>query len=148
MADIGTSRVFRADPRTLGLPEVHGRATFTACDRPPSTLAVTVTGDVDATNHRALARYVEARIAGRPHLEVDLRLVDFFNTAGFAALHNINVICCRYDATWVLRAGRQLRRLLSICDPDGSLPLEEPQSVLDEVHAGPRDRKLLVGRHN
>jgi anti-anti-sigma regulatory factor len=105
-------------------------------------------GDVDATNHRALARYVEGRIAGRPRLEVDLRLVDFFGTAGFAVLHNINVICCRYDATWVLRAGRQLRRLLAVCDPDGSLPLEEPQSVLDDIHASARDRELLIGRNN
>ena len=148
MTDIGTSRVFRIDPRALDLREEHGRATFTACDRPPSTLVVTVQGDVDATNDRALARYVEGRIPGSTRLEVDLRLVDFFGTAGFAALHNINVICCRYDATWLLRAGRQLRRLLTICDPDGSLPLEKPQSVLDDIHAGARDRELLIGRNN
>ncbi len=148
MTDIGTRRVFRIDPRTLDRREEQGSATFTACNRPPSTLVVTVTGDIDATNARALARYVEGRIAGRPRLEVDLRLVDFFGTAGFAALHNINVICCRYDATWVLRAGRQLRRLLAICDPDGSLPLEAPQSVLDDIHASARDRELLIGRNN
>ena len=148
MTDIGTSRVFRIDPRTLDLREEQGRATFAAYDRPPSTLVVTVTGDVDATNDRALVRYIEARVVGRRHLEVDLRLVDFCSTAGFAALHNINVICCRYDATWLLRAGRQLRRLLAICDPDGSLPLEEPQSVLDDIHASARDRELLIGRNN
>lgn len=148
MTDIGTSRVFRIDPRALDLCEKQGRATFTARDRRRSTLVVTVEGDVDATNHRALARYVEGRIAGWTRLEVDLRLVDFFGTAGFAALHNINVICCRYEATWALRAGRQLRRLLAICDPDGSLPLEEPQSVLDDIHAGARDRELLIGRNN
>jgi anti-anti-sigma factor len=148
MTDIGTSRVFRINPGALDMREEHGRALFSASHLPPSTLQVTVEGDVDATNNRALARYVESRVAGSARLELDLRLVDFFGTAGFAALHNINVICCRYEATWVLRAGRQVRRLLGICDPDGSLPLEEPRSVLDDVHTSARDCELLVGRNN
>jgi anti-anti-sigma factor len=148
MTDIGTSRVFRINPGALDMHEEHGRALFSASHRRPSTLQVTVEGDVDATNNRALARYVESRVAGSARLELDLRLVDFFGTAGFAALHNINVICCRYEATWVLRAGRQVRRLLAICDPDGSLPLEEPRSALDDVHTSARDCELLVGRNN
>ena len=61
---------------------------------------------------------------GRTHLVLDLRMVDFFGTAGFATLHNINVICARGGATWVLQAGRRVRRLLEICDPDDVLPLE------------------------
>ena len=148
MTDIGTSRVFRIDPRALDLREQHGRAVFSALRQPSSTLVVAVQGDVDATNDRALARYVEGRIPGSTRLEMDLRLVDFFGTAGFAALHNINVTCCRYEVSWILLAGRQLRRLLAICDPDGRMPLEEPQSVLDDVNASARDRQLLVGRDN
>jgi anti-anti-sigma factor len=148
MTDIGTSRVFRIDPRALDLREESGRAVFSACRAPSSTLLITVEGDVDATNNRALARYVESRVAGSARLELDLRLVDFFGTAGFAALHNINVICCRYEVSWVLRAGRQLRRLLAMCDPDGSLPLEQSQSVLDDIQTSARDRQFLVGRNN
>ncbi len=148
MTDLGTTRVFRIDPRALDLREESGRAVFSACHKPSSTLLVTVEGDVDATNSRALARYVESRVAGSACLELDLRLVDFFGTAGFAALHNVNVICSRYDVSWVLRAGRQLRRLLAMCDPDGSLPLAESQSVLDDVTARPRDRQFLVGWNN
>jgi anti-anti-sigma factor len=148
MTDMGTGRVFRMDPTALDLREESGRAVFSACHRPPSTLLVTVEGDVDATNSRELARYVESRIGGSARLVLDLRSVAFLGTAGFAALHNVNVICCRYEMTWVLRAGRQLRRLLALCDPDGSLPLEESQSVLDDVQASPRDRQLLVGRNN
>jgi anti-anti-sigma factor len=148
MTDIPTSRVFRLNPGALDMREKHGRALFSTTHLPPSTLLVRVEGDVDATNHRAMARYVESRIAGSARLELDLRLVDFFGTAGFAALHNVNVICCRYEASWVLRAGRQVRRLLAICDPDGSLPLEAPQSVLDDVHTSARDCELLVGRNN
>jgi len=148
MTDIGTSRVFRINPEALDLPERHGRATFTASRQPSSTLVVVAEGDVDMVNHRALARYVEGRILGSSRLVVDLRLVDFFGTAGFAALHNINVISCRHDVRWVLRAGRQVRRLLAICDPDGSLPLEASQSILDDLHAGACDRELLIGRNN
>jgi hypothetical protein len=55
------------------------------------------------------------------------------------------VICARGGATWVLHAGRRVSRLLEICDPDGALPLKASQSVLDDVHARPGDRKLLVG---
>jgi anti-anti-sigma factor len=146
MTNVGTCRVLRIDPRTRDLRERAGRATFSARHESRSRVVVTVEGEVDATNHRELARYVERQVAGLRHLELDLRLVDFFGTAGFAALHNVNVICCRYDATWVLRGGRQVRRLLAICDPDCSLPLEEPQSVLDDLHAGAGDHKLLVGR--
>jgi anti-anti-sigma factor len=148
MTDTGTSRVFRIDPRALDLREESGRAVFSAHHTPSSALLVTVEGDIDATNSRALARYVESRVAGSPRLELDLRLVDFFGTAGFAALHNVNVICSRYDVSWVLRAGRQLRRLLAMCDPDGSLPVEESQSVLDDVQASARDRQFFVGRNN
>jgi anti-anti-sigma factor len=148
MTDMGTGRVFRINPTAHDLREESGRAVFSACHRPSSTLLVTVEGDVDATNSHALARYVERRIGGSERLVLDLRLVDFFGTAGFAALHNVNVVCCRYEVSWVLRAGRQLRRLLATCDPDGSLPLEESQSVLDDVKARPRDRQFLVGRNN
>ena len=148
MTDLGTTRVFRIDPRALDLREESGRAVFTACHQPSSSLLITVEGDVDAANSRALARYVESRVAGSACLELDLRLVDFFGTAGFAALHNVNVICSRYDVSWVLRAGRQLRRLLAICDPDGNLPLEDSESVLDDVHASARDRQFLVGWNN
>ena len=148
MPNMGTSRVFRSDPRTLDLREKHGRSIFSACHQPSATVVVTVEGEVDATNNRALARYVESQVAGSTRLELDLRLVDFFGTAGFAALHNVDVICSRYQVSWTLRAGRQLRRLLGLCDPDGSLPLEEPQSVLDDLHASARNREFLVGRDN
>ena len=87
-------------------------------------------------------------MAGARRLILDLRLVDFFGTAGFAALHNINVTCSRYGLKWQLRCGRQVRRLLAVCDPDATLPLEEPQSVLDDVGAGSGDRELLVSGNN
>ncbi len=148
MSITGTRRVFRADPQSLDLREEHNRAVFSACHAPPSTVVVTVEGAVDATNCHGLARYAEGQIAGSAHLVIDLRLVDFFGTAGFAALHNVSVICTRYDVTWAILAGRQVRRLLAICDPDAFLPLEEPQSVLDDLDAAARNRQLLVRGHH
>jgi anti-anti-sigma factor len=140
-----TSRVFRPDPRSLQEHEDHHRAAFSAHHGPGLTVTVVVEGEVDASNSRSLAAYIERHIAGSTHLVLDLRMVDFFGTAGFAALHNVNVICARGGATWVLHAGRRVRRLLEICDPDDVLPLGTPQSVLDDVRARPGDRKLLVG---
>jgi anti-anti-sigma factor len=148
MSATGTCRIFRPDPRSLDLREEHHRARFSAGQQPPSTVLITVEGDVDATNNRDLARFVERHVADSTHLVLDLRLVDFFGTAGFAALHNVNVICSQYGRPWVIRAGRQMRRLLAICDPDGTLPLEAPLSVLDDVDAGASDRKFLVGRNH
>jgi anti-anti-sigma factor len=145
---VGTCRVYRPDPRAFEQSERHHRGSFTASHVSASTVVVSVEGEIDATNNRALATYVEGRVAGSTHLVLDLRLVDFFGTAGFAALHNVNVICSRYGLTWRLRCGRQVRRLLAVCDPDGTLPLEEPQSVLDDLSTGPGDRQLLIsGNH-
>src|ERR1700759_1325583 len=125
MAAIGTCRVLRPDPQSLDRREQHHRAIFSACHFSETTVLVPIRGDVDATNSRALAGYVERQIAGTAQLVLDLTHIDFFGTAGFAALHNVNVICARYGVEWTLVAQPQLRRLLSICDPDGLLPLEQ-----------------------
>lgn len=143
MSAIGTCRVLRPDPRTLDRREEHHRAIFTACHLEDTTVLVTVRGEVDATNSRTLAGYVERQIAGSTHLLLDLTVIDFFGTAGFAALHNINVICARYGVSWVLMIRPQLRRFLRICDPDGLLPVKD--SAVDHADAGAGDRQLLVG---
>lgn len=126
---ISTSRVFRPDPESVGKREEHHRGVFSAHRDAPSTVTVVVEGEIDASNSRELAGYVQRHISGSTHVVLDLRLVDFLGTAGFAALHNINVICCGSEATWVLQAGKQVRRLLEICDPDGALPLEKVQQL-------------------
>ena len=142
MSAIGTCRVLRPDPQSLDRREQHHRAVFTACHLSDTTVLVTVTGEVDATNNRALAGYVERQIAGSTRLVLDLTVIDFFGIAGFAALHNVNVICARYGVSWELVVGPQLRRFRRICDPDNLLPLGD--SDVDHPDAGPRDRELLV----
>jgi anti-anti-sigma factor len=143
MTAIGTSRVLRPDPGSLDQSQEDHRAVFAARHLSDRTVLVTVTGDVDATNSRSLAGYVERQIAGSSRLVLDLRVIDFFGTSGFAALHNINVICARYGVSWVLAAGPQARRFLRICDPDGALPIDD--SAVDHLDTGPGDRQLLVG---
>ena len=135
---MGTCRVLRPDPRSLDRREEHHRAIFSACHLSETTVLVTVRGEVDAANSRALARYAELQVAGWPRLVLDLSGIDFFGTAGFATLHHLNVICTQYGASWVIVVGPQLRRFLNICDPDNLLPLED--STVDHADAGPRDR--------
>jgi anti-anti-sigma factor len=89
---------------------VHHRAVFTAHRDAPSTAVVTVEGEIDASNSRELASYVQRHITGSTHVVLDLRLVDFLGTAGFAALHNINVICSGSDAPACLLAAPTWRR--------------------------------------
>ena len=143
MSAIGTCRVLRPDPRSLDRPEEHHRGIFSACHLEDMTVLVTVRGEVDATNSRILAGYVERQVAGSPRLVLDLTVIDFCGTAGFAALHNINAICARYGVSWVLMVGPQMRRFLRICDPDNLLPLKD--SAVDHLGTGHRDRQLLVG---
>jgi anti-anti-sigma factor len=140
---VGTCRVLRPDPQSLDRPEEHHRAIFSARHLSDTSVLVTVTGEVDATNSRALAGYIERQMAGSTRLVLDLTAIEFFGTVGFAALHSLNVICARYGVTWVLIVGPRLRRFLGICDPENLLPLED--SAVDHLDTGPRDRELLVG---
>ena len=142
MPAMGTCRVLRPDPHSLDRREEHHRAIFSACHLSDTAVLVTVRGEVDATNGRALACYVERQIAGSSRLVLDLTVIDFFGTAGFAALHNVNVICARYGVSWELVVGPQSRRFLKICDPENLLPRAD--SSVDHRDAGPRDRELLV----
>ena len=125
MPAIGTCRVLRPDPQSVDRPEEHHRATFSASRQSDKTVVVTVSGEVDAANSRALSDYVERHIAGCPQLVLDLSGVGFFGTAGFATLHHVNVICAQYRASWVLVVAPELRRFLKICDPDDILPLAD-----------------------
>jgi anti-anti-sigma factor len=143
-----TCRVFRPEPQTFGQCEHHHRGRFAASHIPPSTVVITVEGEIDATNSRHLTTYIEGQVAGSQRLLLDLRRVEFFGTAGFAALHNINVICSQCELTWELRCDRQVLRLLVMCDPDGTLPVAKPQSAVDDLRAGPGNRELLIGGNN
>jgi anti-anti-sigma factor len=137
MIDVGTIRVFRPDPSAAEAPQRCGRAEFSIRSLSPTLSVITAAGEVDATNGRDLGRFVERHTTSATQLIVDLTGVRFFGSQGFSALHYMSVSCTRIDVDWVILPGREVRRLLRICDPNGELPLadsvESARARLDRV---------------
>jgi anti-anti-sigma factor len=88
-------------------------------------VVVAVVGEIDAANARELGRYVERHVRLSKQLVLDLRAVDFVGTQAFTALYYVSVHCARSDVDWIIVASHAARRLLSICDPEGELPLAD-----------------------
>jgi anti-anti-sigma factor len=85
---------------------------------------ITAHGEIDASNATRLADYVQHCVAHCPSvIVVDLSSLEFFGTAGFSALHLINVRCAGANLRWAVLPGKAVSRLLRICDPDNTLPL-------------------------
>lgn len=104
----------------------------------PSAAVITAYGELDASNAVPLADYVQRCVAHSKRLVLDLSKVEFFGTAGFSALHTINVRCAGSDVGWTVIPSHAVSRLLRICDPDRALPLsespdEEPGRLLELV---------------
>ncbi|MBX7448793.1 STAS domain-containing protein [Mycolicibacterium sp. 3033] len=100
-----------------------GPAVFEARHCSSTRVAIAVVGEIDALNGREFGRYVQRHTRISKQLVLDLRAVEFFGTAGFTALYYISVHCTRSDVDWTIVGGDPVRRILSICDPDGELPL-------------------------
>ncbi|ORB85839.1 sulfate transporter [Mycobacterium kansasii] len=114
-----------------------GTADFTA-SYGPSAGVITVEGELDAANADQLTGYVQQCVRSCRWLTLDLRHLEFIGTAGFSALHRINVVCSAADIRWALVPSRVVSRLLEICDPDGALP------VIEAVNGAPEgDLRLL-----
>ena len=105
--------------------ESSGRACFSARLYFPALQIITVEGDVDATNHRDLGRYVVRHLHPTTQLLLDLRAVGFFGAQGFSALYYIGVRCTRFDVDWAVVGGHDVARLLRILDPGHVLPLAD-----------------------
>ena len=115
----------------------------------PGALATVITahGELDAANANQLTALVEYCARDSSQVTVDLRGLNFFGTAGFSALHRINVVCSAAGVPWVLVSGRAADRVLRICDPDHALPTTSalPELVSDEPFLGePRPLLQLV----
>jgi anti-anti-sigma factor len=115
-------------------------ARFTA-DWDSSRVVITVHGELDASNATQLADYVEECMTHATPLMLDLSNLDFFGTAGFSALHLINVQCAGADLRWAVVPNKAVSRLLRICDPDHTLPLVE--SVHDVPDADDDPNRLF-----
>lgn len=89
---------------------------------------ITVDGELDAANADQLAAYVQHSIMRSTRMILDLRGLEFIGTAGFSALHRINVACSRTQVRWAMVSSPALSRLLRVCDPDGTLPVTNPRA--------------------
>ncbi|HEX7427008.1 MAG TPA: STAS domain-containing protein [Mycobacterium sp.] len=89
----------------------------------PSVAVITAHGDLDASNAQDFVDYTLRHAARTQRLALDLSGVDFFGTAGFSALHTLNVRCAGAGVEWVLVPSNAVSRLLRICDPDSALPI-------------------------
>src|ERR1700757_2436264 len=88
-----------------------------------SGTVITVDGELDAANADQLAAYVQRSVSRSKRVILDLRGLEFIGTAGFSALHRINVVCSATQVSWALVASGAVSRLLRVCDPDGTLPV-------------------------
>lgn len=127
------SPVREADATVPSEPWEDHTARFSA-EWGPSLVVITAHGELDASNANQLADYVQSCAPHSKSLIVNLSGLEFFGTAGFSALHTINVRCAGADVRWAVVPSKAVSRLLRICDPDNALPLAEsvPDS-LDEV---------------
>ncbi|OBJ63007.1 STAS domain-containing protein [Mycobacterium sp. 1423905.2] len=107
----------------------------------PSAGVITANGELDAANADQFADYVQHCAKFCKHIVLDLRGVDFIGTAGFSALHRINVVCSAANAHWAMVPSREVSRLLRVCDPDGALPIAE--SINDAAEAEPGLLQLI-----
>jgi anti-anti-sigma factor len=120
--------VSRTIPKSLGPPEPV--ATFARDGLSMSTkwldqsvVRITVAGDIDASNAADFAHYVFRHGANSEHLILDLQGVEFFATAGFTTLMNINARCGHAAVRWTIISSNAVCRVLEICDPRGTLPV-------------------------
>jgi anti-anti-sigma factor len=145
MPGSGTTRLYRPDPTSAEETKRCGGATFAIHRRGPLRSEITVAGEIDAANGRALGSYVERHTGTASQMLLDLRAVDFFGSQGFTALFYISVHCSRSDVDWMLLASPPVRRLLSICDPDGELPLAaDYESAIARLNQSARRRMRTV----
>ncbi len=100
-------------------------AQFSACREAGGTV-ITADGELDAANADELAGYVERSTRSSKRVILDLRGLEFIGTAGFSALHRINVVCSGTQVDWAMAPSPAVSRLLRICDPDGALPVTTP----------------------
>ena len=108
----------------------------------PSVAVITAHGDLDASNAQEFVDYALRDAERTQRLALDLTGVDFFGTAGFSALHTLNVRCAGAGVEWVLVPSNAVSRLLRICDPDSALPIAATMpAALSRLQA--EQRRLL-----
>jgi anti-anti-sigma factor len=142
---MSTPRFRPVSPDSLIEPtDCHGARFATRWLR-PSMAVITAHGELDAANAQ---EFVDYSLRHGPHMDclvLDLTGVDFFGTAGFSALHTLNVRCAAEKIEWALTPSTAVTRLLRICDPDSALPIcDSVDAALACVQGEPRRLLQLV----
>jgi anti-anti-sigma factor len=134
-----------ASPGALIEPTDCHTAHFATRSLHHSLAVVSAHGELDAANAQEFVDYALRHAAHIDGLVLDLVGVDFFGTAGFSALHTLNVRCVAEKIEWALAPSRAVIRLLRICDPDSTLPIcDSVQAALAAVQGEPRRLLQLV----
>lgn len=120
-------------------------ASFTTRWLQPSVAVIIARGELDACNAQHLVDYSLRDAERTERLALDLTGVEFFGTAGFSALHTLNVRCAGAGVGWVLVPSAAVSRLLRICDPDSTLPFATTmRAALTRLQADQRRLLQLV----
>ena len=136
-----------AKPESLIEPTDCHTAHFATRWLQPSTAVVTAHGELDAANAQQFVDYALRHAAQTDRLVLDLTGVEFFGTAGFSALHSVNVRCAAEKIEWALAPSLAVTRLLRICDPDSALPIcDTVEAAFSTVQGEPRRLLQLVSK--
>jgi anti-anti-sigma factor len=111
----------------------------------PAIAVVSAHGELDAANAQDFAAYALQHVGDGKHLVLDLARIEFFGTAGFSALHTLNVRCAGEGVDWAMVPSRAVGRVLQICDPDATLPVATGvETALADFAGEPRPLLQLV----
>jgi anti-anti-sigma factor len=106
---------------------------------------ITAHGEIDAANAIDFVEYSLSHDDQIDTLVIDLTGVKFFGSAGFSALHALNVRCAAKGIGWAMAPSKAVSRLLRICDPDSTLPVHRSLDMaLAAVTGEPRRLLQLV----
>ncbi|MEB3033204.1 STAS domain-containing protein [[Mycobacterium] nativiensis] len=87
-----------------------------------SGAVISVHGELDASNSRQLADYVQRTARFCEWLILDLHALEFIGTTGLSALKAIASRCTDTNVYCTMVPGVAVARLLRICDPASVLP--------------------------
>ena len=68
----------------------------------PAIAVVSAHGELDAANAQDFAAYALQHVGKGKQIVLDLAGVEFFGTAGFSALHTLNVRCAGDGVDWAM----------------------------------------------
>lgn len=134
-----------ASPDSLIEPTDCHTAHFATRWLQPSMSVIAAHGELDAANAQQFVDYALRHAPHTDRLVLDLTGVDFFGTAGFSALHTLNVRCAAEKIEWAMVPSSAVSRLMRICDPDSTLPIyDSVDAALAAVQGEPRRLLQLV----